>query len=79
MATSNRGGFTERTRVKASETKRLRALAAPEGDAPAVFVVRVDNGYGWEVRRFGAVVLGRGAAAYPAQDDARAAGELSLK
>lgn len=76
-----------KTGPRVSEKARLAALAAraakrAEPDTfglPELFVVKAgDHAFTWELRRFGGVVLQRGAEAFPDQSLARADGEAAL-
>ncbi len=73
--------FTAAARAAAIEGRRRKREAAPPKDAPEVFVVRKpDNDlvFGWEIRRFGALVIEKGGAGYSTIHDARTAGESAL-
>lgn len=78
---TDRRHFTEAARAAALAARlRKRELAIPL-DMPEVFVVRspsTPGQYAWEIRRFGAVVLDRGAVAYPTVRAARAGGQEAL-
>ena len=78
---TNRRHFTDAARAAAAETKRRkRETALPRG-VPEVFVVRrpiANLVFGWEIRRFGAVVLDKSRADYPTMQGARSAGEAAL-
>lgn len=78
LAKRRHQGFSPEARIKAIATKQARAEEAPPPGEPAVFVVRAGNGYGWEVRRYGAIVVGRGDAVHPTAGPARTAGEATL-
>ena len=73
--------FTEAARAAALVARRRkRDLAAPQG-TPEVFVVRqpsTNRGYGWEIRRFGGVVLDRSPTDYPTMHGAQSAGNAAL-
>ena len=75
----NRRHFTDAARVAALAARRQKTENALPVDTPAVFVVRHEDGrFGWEIRRYGAVLLRRGAETYETAVLARAAGELAL-
>ncbi len=68
---------------KASAAGRRRALAEkPPRDAPRLFVVRLGAGptlcYGWEIRKFGSIVLNRSETSFETQLLAQMAGEKAL-
>ena len=78
---SSRRYFTEAARAAAAEAKRLKRENAVPRDTPAVFVVRVppaNKMFGWEIRRFGSLVLTRSEDRFTTAADARAAGEAAL-
>jgi hypothetical protein len=55
-----------------------RKREAPPIDRPAVFVVRDDHAFRWEIRQFGGVVLMRGENGFDLVSEARCAGEAEL-
>lgn len=70
----HRGRSRRRPGREASQAEN----AAPV-DAPAVFVTRLCDGrFGWQVRRFGALVIQQSDVAYPTPIAARSAGERAL-
>ena len=73
--------FTEAARLAAVAKRREMALQPRDIMAPEVFVVRLDprsNGFTWELRRFGGIVLHRGEAELPSMRQAYNAGLLAL-
>ena len=60
--------------------RRRREAALPAKDAPQVFVVRLvgSKPFGWEIRKFGSIVLSRGATGFGTQLLAQKAGEHAL-
>lgn len=73
--------FSEATRAAAVEGRRRKREAAPSMDTPDVFVVRLSGAvlqFGWEIRRFGAVVLDKSCANYSTTGDAYEAGREAL-
>ncbi|WP_237478368.1 hypothetical protein [Lichenibacterium dinghuense] len=78
---ASRRHFTPAARALAIEARRRKQETALPKGTPEVFVVRDDDpirGYGWEIRRFGAVVLDKGLAIYSTTQAARSAGEMAL-
>ena len=61
--------------------RRRRVAGLPEIDAPTVFVVRLAGAkaFGWEIRKFGGIVLSRGEAGFATQMLAETAGKQALK
>lgn len=75
--------FTEAAR-EAALARRREIAAQPKAptDALALYVVRGaqhTNDYGWEIRRYGAIVVARSAFGFPAPLAARQAGEAALR
>lgn len=73
----NRRHFTEAARAAAAEARRRKREEALPRETPEVFVVRQPQAnlqFMWEIRRFGAVVLGRGEVGYANPRAARSAG-----
>ena len=61
-------------RRKSVENRRAEALQK-------VFAVRLpppSTGYGWEIRRFGSIVLSRSEAEFPTSAEAKVAGEAAM-
>ena len=76
---NNRRHFTEAARAAALIARRRKAENPVPVSTPAVFVTRLSDGrFGWEIRRFGALVIRRGDMAYPTFLEARFAGERAL-
>ncbi|WP_237477572.1 hypothetical protein [Lichenibacterium dinghuense] len=77
----SRRHFTAAAQAAAIEARRRkRDLAKPRG-TPELFVVRLGDErlpFGWEIRRFGAVVIDRGPLGFSTADAARSAGEEAL-
>ena len=70
--------FTAQARQAAIEARRRLAADRPAINAPDVFIVRRDTPYhpfGWEIRRFGSIVLKRGVVGFATQWQARQAGQ----
>ena len=77
----SRRHFTDAARAAALEARRRKREAAIPRGTPEVFVVRLPGAsllFGWEIRRFGAVVLDRSRADYPTMRDAYVAGREAL-
>lgn len=75
----NRRHVTDAARAAALIARRRKAENSVPVDAPAVFVIRLSDGrFGWEIRRFGALVICHGDVAYASFLDARSAGERAL-
>lgn len=74
--------FTEAAREAALARRReIAALPKAPSDALALFVVRGaerGNDYGWEIRRFGAIVVARSEGGFAGPLAARQAGEEAL-
>lgn len=73
----NRRHFTAAARAAAAEARRRKREQALPREAPEVFVVRRPEAhlqFVWEIRRFGAVTIGRGDVGYASPRAARSAG-----
>ena len=73
--------FTEAARLAAKEARRRRREEKVDGDLPEVFVVRKggdQRAFGWEIRRFGGVILIRSPAAFATIASAQADGTAAL-
>ena len=74
--------FTEAAREAALVRRReIAALPKDPSGMLALFIVRGaerGNDYGWEIRRFGAIVVARSACGFAGQVAARQAGEEAL-
>ena len=75
--------FTQAAR-DAALARRREIAAMPKDPAGALdlFIVRgaeQGNDFGWEIRRFGAIVVERSGCGYPVPGAARAAGEEALR
>ncbi len=75
--------FTQAAR-DAALARRREIAAMPKDPAGSleIFIVRGaerGNDYGWEIRRFGAIVVARSGCGYPTPGAARAAGEDALR
>ena len=73
--------FTDAARAAVAEARRLKRENAIPVDTPKVFVIRVppaNKEFGWEIRRFGSVVLRRGVDQFGTAEEARVAGEAVL-
>ena len=80
---NTRRRFTQAAR-DAALAKRRELAALPKDPAGSlhVFVVRGNphgNSFGWEIRRFGAIVVARSASGFPDGQMARDAGEATLQ
>ncbi len=77
----SRHRFTAAARAAAMEARRRRQENSLPKDTPEVFAVRLPLAgmtFGWEIRRFGSVVLARGAETFETAAEARVAGEAAL-
>ena len=73
--------FTAAARAAAAEVRRQKRENPIPVDTPKVFVIRVpptNKGFGWEIRRFGSIVLSRSAEKFDTAAEAMAAGEAAL-
>ena len=71
--------MSEAARAAAKITRRQKREDAPALTTPAVFVTRFFDGrFGWEIRRFGGLVLFRSSESYLSLMEARSAGERAL-
>lgn len=75
--------FTQAAR-DAALARRREIAAQPKDPSGALdlFVIRGaehGNDFGWEIRRFGAIVVARSSCGYPAPTAARQAGEEALR
>lgn len=73
--------FTSAARAAAAEAIRRKKENAIPKDRPSVFVVRVpptNKDYGWEIRRYGNIVLRRSAETFATLSEARIAGDIAL-
>lgn len=78
---TTRRHFTEAARAAAVVARRRKYETAVPRETPAVYVVRLAGAnlqFGWEIRRFGALVLDKSSAEYPTTQDALSAGEAVL-
>ncbi len=81
LSEPTRRRFTDAARAAALEARRRKRETAIPRETPDVFVVRLPGAalqFGWEIRRFGAVVLDRSRADYATTRDAYAAGREAL-
>ena len=70
----------EAARAAAAEALRVKRESPDNFGVPELFVVRDGgSGFTWELRRFGGVLLQRGAEVFPSQALARNGGEAALK
>ena len=75
----NRRHFTPEARIAALEARRRKTENAIPVETPQMFAVRHSDGrFGWEIRRFGAIVLDRSKTTYENMVLARSAGEAVL-
>ena len=81
--TKSRRHFTEAAREAALARRReIAAMPKHPLGALALFIVRGTergNDYGWEIRRFGAIVVARSSQGFAALVAARHAGEEALR
>jgi hypothetical protein len=80
-ANARRRGFTPAAREAAAATRRARAdarLAIPIGSLELYIVREGAEGYGWEIRRFGAIAVSKGTSVYATMELAREAGIVAL-
>ena len=78
---TSRHYFTPAARKAGLEARRENALTKKDLMTPALFVVRHrDQGqlFGWEIRRFGGVLISRSETGYANSFLARSAGEIAL-
>lgn len=75
--------FTEAARQAALARRReIAAMPKDPTGTLALFIVRGaerGNDYGWEIRRFGAIVVARSGCGFPVAVAARQAGEEALR
>jgi hypothetical protein len=75
--------FTEAARQAALARRReIAAMPKDPTGTLALFIVRGaerGNDYGWEIRRFGAIVVARSGCGFPGAVAARQAGEEALR
>ena len=71
--------FTSAALEAAAKARAAKRETPDTFGQPEMFVVKAgDHAFTWELRRFGGVVLQRGAEAFASQVLARAAGEVAL-
>ena len=71
--------FTEAARQAARSARAAKHAEPDRFGVPEVFVVKAgDRAFTWELRRFGGLLLQRGAESFTSQTLARADGELAL-
>ena len=71
--------FTDAAREAAIAARRAKAAEPDTFGMPELFIVKAgDHGFTWELRRFGGVMLQRGAEAFASQALARVDGEAAL-
>ena len=73
--------FTEAARAAGIAKRRENASKLKETSHVLVFVVRstdIGKPFGWEVRKFGGIVLSRSGEGFGSQSEAQAAGEKAL-
>lgn len=72
--------FTEAARIASAESRKAKREAPDTFGHPEMFIVKAgDQSFTWELRRFGGVLLQRGAEVFPSQALARNGGEAALK
>ena len=71
--------FTDAAREAATAARKAKAALPDTFGLPEMFVVKAgDQSFTWELRRFGGVLLERGASAFASQALARVDGEAAL-
>ena len=79
---SNRHLQTPEGKRIAAEGRQRWAAKRPPADAPKLFVVRLGAGprlqFGWEIRKFGSIVLSRSDVGFGTQLLAQTAGEKAM-
>ena len=73
--------FTDVARAAAVAARRAKSADFPSFGVPELFVVRASSGdmaFTWELRRFGGVVIQKGADSHPTMALAKAAGLHAL-
>ena len=78
---TSRRYFTSAARKAGLEARREAAVLKKDLMTPALFVVRQSDQsqlFGWEIRRFGGVLLNRSETGYDTQSQAQTAGEKTL-
>ncbi|MBE7190301.1 hypothetical protein [Jatrophihabitans endophyticus] len=73
--------FTETARAAAAEARRRKRDEALPPGTPEVYAIRLSDRhlrFGWEIRRFGGIVLHRGETGYASPAAARSAGLRAL-
>ena len=73
--------FTQAARDAVVAARRAKAMIPQDSTAPQVFIVRLASfpmPFGWEIRRFGGLVLSRSDMGFPSMASARSAGEGTL-
>lgn len=71
---------TPEGREASAEGRRRREEKLPATDAPGVFVVRLagPKPFGWEIRKYGSIILSRSDTGFGTQVLAQTAGEKAL-
>ncbi len=78
---ASRRRFTDAARAAAADARRRKREAAVPRETPEVYVVRLPGAhlqFGWEIRRFGAIVLDRGETRHSTTQGAWTAGKVVL-
>ena len=78
---ATRRHFTEAARAAAAEARRRKREQPVAKDCPEVFAVRLappSVQFGWEIRRYGAIILDRSSTAYASASAAWSAGAQAL-
>lgn len=72
--------FSPQARQAAIEKRRRVREEQPPKGTPSLFVVRlaVDHQFGWEIRRFGSIVLSRSDDGFATRSEAQVAGQEAL-
>ena len=72
--------FSPQARQAAAIARQQWAAEKPAFDALAVFVVRLGHNlrFGWEIRKFGSMILSRSDEGFASLSEARIAGEKAL-
>ena len=78
---ATRRHFTEAARAAAAEARRRKREHPVAKDCPEIFAVRLvapSIEFGWEIRRYGAIILDKSSMGYPTASAALSAGEPAL-
>ena len=73
--------FTRAALEACAAARRAKAMVPHDSTSPQVFITRFATfpmPFGWEIRRFGGLVLSRSPMGFPSMASARSAGEETL-